>query len=118
MMAVRLSEVHGLLIRGSEGPLPHPLDLFNWERAGWVRLDDDTMVLHLTAAGQEILKWSCENCNSWRAPNGQNTGECWSGDRLDGDLSKGPAGWSRDYQTCEAFIAKTDLTLPELMEAE
>lgn len=33
-------------------------------------------------------------------------GECWSTDRLDGDLSRGPAGMPHRSSCCEAYIPK------------
>lgn len=53
------------------------------------------------------LKICCGNCASWKAPKTSDTdpGECWSGDRLDGDMSKGTAGYTMKSRACEAFIA-------------
>jgi len=45
----------------------------------------------------------CDKCADWRSPDADGVGECWSGDRLDGDMSKGPAGYSYGWQMCEAF---------------
>lgn len=49
----------------------------------------------------------CETCADWKrmAPPDADFGECWSGDRLDGDLSKGPAGTPRGDGVCEAWRA-------------
>lgn len=44
-------------------------------------------------------KKTCSNCADWRG------GACWSGDRLDGDLSKGPAACTGANNTCEAWRA-------------
>lgn len=45
----------------------------------------------------------CDTCADWRDPDPDGVGECWSGDRLDGDMSKGPAGYSYGRQVCEAW---------------
>lgn len=47
----------------------------------------------------------CETCADWKRlppPDGE-FGECWSGDRLDGDMTKGPAGAPRGDGVCEAW---------------
>jgi hypothetical protein len=46
----------------------------------------------------------CSTCACWRHPDAEGAGECWSMDRLDNDASKGPAGYSYGYQTCEAWF--------------
>ena len=51
----------------------------------------------------------CELCADWR-PQPDGLGECWSGDRLDGDMTKGPAGWSRATSGCEAWNPKDAIT--------
>lgn len=52
-----------------------------------------------------VLAERCENCADWRrmAPPDDAYGECWSGDRLDGDMAKGPAGAPRGDCVCEAW---------------
>jgi hypothetical protein len=44
-----------------------------------------------------VLVERCGTCADWKG------GECWSGDRLDGDLSNGSAGSTLAAQTCEAW---------------
>lgn len=41
----------------------------------------------------------CGTCADWR----WESGECWSGDRLDGDTNKGPADVTIASQACEAW---------------
>lgn len=55
---------------------------------------------------------NCETCQDWRRacarpaagtlPPATNLGECWSADRLDGDLTKGPAAQTYNFERCEA----------------
>lgn len=49
----------------------------------------------------------CRTCASWKPPElPHEDGECWSGDRLDGDMTKGPAGYSFPWRVCEAWMPK------------
>ncbi|PIB91314.1 hypothetical protein [Caulobacter sp. FWC2] len=45
----------------------------------------------------KIVPERCGTCADWKG------GECWSGDRLDGDLSNGSAGVTLPSQVCEAW---------------
>lgn len=47
----------------------------------------------------KVVVECCGTCADWR----RETGECWSGDRLDGDLTKGPAGYPSAERVCEAW---------------
>lgn len=49
---------------------------------------------------------TCGNCQNWREPDADGVGECWSLDRLDHDLSAGPAGYHRSTATCEAWLKR------------
>lgn len=40
----------------------------------------------------------CGTCAAWRA------GECWSADRLDGEMTKGPADYTTSKMGCEAWL--------------
>lgn len=42
---------------------------------------------------------TCGNCADW------SEGDCWSADRLDGDLSNGPDDFTDEGNTCEAWRA-------------
>lgn len=44
-----------------------------------------------------VIPQRCGTCADWKG------GECWSGDRLDGDLTKGSAGVTLTSETCEAW---------------
>jgi len=53
----------------------------------------------------KLVAGHCGNCGSWKPPEPPHKdGECWSGDRLDGDLRKGPAGYALAHERCEAWI--------------
>lgn len=47
----------------------------------------------------------CDGCREWRRTS-LIGGECWSFERLDGDLSKGPADITYPGSMCEAFIRR------------
>lgn len=49
---------------------------------------------------------TCGNCADWLG------GACWSGDRLDGDLSQGPAACTDQNNTCEAWRAALQSQAP------
>lgn len=52
-----------------------------------------------------VIPQRCGTCGAWRKPTPPETaGECWSADRLDGDTSKGPAGYHFATRTCEAWF--------------
>lgn len=56
----------------------------------------------------------CDTCAVWQRVE-LFLGGCWSSERLDGDLSKGPAGFTYPYDGCEAWLSTDpiwDLTLP------
>lgn len=49
----------------------------------------------------------CGNCFSYRASLFPDMhGECWSGDRMDGDMSNGPAGYHLSHRVCEAWMGR------------
>jgi hypothetical protein len=50
---------------------------------------------------QPLRTLVCANCMSWRSVDGV-SGECWSPDRLDGDMSA-HAGITSAQCTCEAW---------------
>jgi hypothetical protein len=53
----------------------------------------------------KIIPKRCGTCASWRRPAPPETaGECWSPDRLDGDMSRGPAGHHHADRVCEAWF--------------
>lgn len=52
---------------------------------------------------------TCGNCQNWRDPDADDVGECWSLDRLDHDISNGPAGYHRRTATCEAWTARLSI---------
>jgi hypothetical protein len=60
----------------------------------------------------KVVPERCGTCGSWRAEPGATEGECWSGDRLDGDMTKGPASYPGAANVCEAWwpraIAKAE----------
>lgn len=83
--------------------MPHCTTLSRWSAAGYYENDLVLSVFRLTAAGHLRARQSCGACASWLQRPGSDTGECWSGDRLDGDDSKGPADITYSENTCEAF---------------
>jgi len=52
----------------------------------------------------------CGNCAAWKQTI-ENVGECWSADRLDGDLTKGPVSRTFSYDFCEAWYEKQAVKL-------
>jgi DNA adenine methylase len=59
----------------------------------------------------------CGNCASWKRTD-EDSGECWSSDRLDGDLSKGPAGFPFSTSFCEAWCEKEPLSAGDCTESD
>lgn len=59
------------------------------------------------------MNMRCANCQNWRNPDADNIGECWSLDRLDHDISKGPAGYHAGDRVCEAWLKKLPALPPE-----
>lgn len=56
----------------------------------------------------KVVPERCGTCRSWRRPLPPETeGGCWSGDRLDGDFSKGPASYTLPTSACEAWLPPT-----------
>lgn len=53
------------------------------------------------------MRERCGNCASWRIQR-RGIGECWSGDRLDGDFSNGSAGTTHAHHGCEAHTPEDE----------
>lgn len=64
-----------------------------------LRLEGGLGPITIDKALCKVIPERCGTCADWR----RESGECWSGDRLDGDLTKGPAGVTAPAQQCEAW---------------
>lgn len=64
---------------------------------------------------EQIREWGCcATCGSWQRTKG-GVGECWSGDRLDDDFSKGSAGTTYAYDVCEAHWDREPIDIARLL---
>lgn len=100
MKRATLAEHDGLPFRSQR--LAHPCDLAWWRERGYIENDLECSCIRLTPSGRERAHECCGKCGSWRRKI-DNVGECWSADRLDGDLDRGPAGRTREWEFCEAY---------------
>lgn len=106
MKRATLAEHDGLPLRNAARQA-HPCDLSYWRDRGWIAHDLDASCFRLTDTGRERTKQNCGNCAAWRYRR-ENFGGCYSADRLDGDLSRGPADITHEYEFCEAWVPVDD----------
>jgi len=72
-----------------------------------LRLQGDGSNVTIDKALCTVVPECCGTCESWQAPTAPETeGGCWSPDRLDGDLTKGPAGYTLATSGCEAWMPR------------
>ena len=97
-----LQEHDGLQLKAASR-LAHPCDLAFWQDRGWITDDLNAGCIRLTAAGRDRIAMTCGNCRAWHHI-GENRGQCRSAERCDDGQAH--AGITREYETCEAWIAR------------